>query len=133
MVVTLGSRLNGILYSHTRSLCVGTVLGKLGVHALAKRAFAARLYGRKMKHPRSRQLIAPFIDTYHLDPSEFLAPVDDFASFNDFFTRALKLDRRPLPADESVAVFPADGRHLGYQNISQMEGIFVKGKVTAWL
>ena len=31
--------------------------------------------------------------------------------------------------DLNAAVFPADGRHLGFQNNSEIEGVFVKGQL----
>ncbi len=34
---------------------------------------------------------------------------EEFSSFNDFFTRALKADARPLPQDPTHIVSPADG------------------------
>lgn len=35
--------------------------------------------------------------------------LNDYASFNDFFTRELREEARPLAGDEQVAVCPADG------------------------
>ena len=35
--------------------------------------------------------------------------LDDYSCFNDFFTRALKDDARPMPDDEAALVCPADG------------------------
>ncbi|AKQ55607.1 archaetidylserine decarboxylase [Bordetella hinzii] len=55
-------------------------------------------------------MISRFVRRYRVDMSEAL--VEDpraYASFNDFFTRALKPDARPLDDDESNIVSPADG------------------------
>ena len=38
-----------------------------------------------MDRPASAKKIAPFIDEYELDPTEFRSGVDDFANFNEFF------------------------------------------------
>jgi len=45
------------------------------------------------------------VDFYEAERSE----PEDYASFNDFFTRRLKADARPLPQDAKVIISPADG------------------------
>ncbi len=105
----------------------GNPLGRLSLHALVKRAAFSRWYGRRMDHPRSRQKIAPFIESYQLDASEFAEPCDAFRTFNEFFYRKLKPGARPIDPAPNTAVFPADARHLGFHDLSKIEGIFVKG------
>ena len=107
----------------------GNPLGKLALHGLVKRAAFSRWYGRRMDHPGSRQKVAPFISNYGLNAGEFADPSDSYKTFNEFFYRKLKPGARPIDPDTETAVFPADGRHLGFQNISASRGIFVKGKV----
>jgi phosphatidylserine decarboxylase len=51
-----------------------------------------------------------------------------FCSFNEFFYRKLKPAARPIDPDPFSAVFPADGRHLGFERASTIEGVFVKGQ-----
>jgi phosphatidylserine decarboxylase len=105
----------------------GTRAGRISLEALVKRAIFSRWYGRKMDQPASRQKIGPFIQQYELDASEFLRDVEDFASFNEFFYRELKPESRPIDANPSSVVFPADGRHLCVPDISKSAGLFVKG------
>ncbi len=88
----------------------------------------SKLYGFFQKSAISRFKIKPFIRAYHIDASEFLDPVDAFASFNDFFIRHLKSECRPIANDHNVAIFPADARYLVFQNIEKAEGFWVKGK-----
>ena len=45
-----------------------------------------------------------------------------------FFSRKLKPSARPISEEVDSAIFPADGRHLGYQDISNIDGFFVKGQ-----
>lgn len=55
-------------------------------------------------------LIARVIRSYRVDMGQAL--VEDpsaYATFNAFFTRALKADARPLPGDARALVSPADG------------------------
>src|SRR5690606_24665847 len=35
---------------------------------------------------------------------------------------------RPVDPDPSAAVFPADGRHLGFNRAADIQGVFVKGQ-----
>lgn len=104
-----------------------TLLGKAALAALIRRAFFSEIYGRLASRPRSREKIAPFIEKFGLDPAEFAEPVSAFASFNDFFSRKLKADARPLA--DSDAVLPADGRHLAFpQADAGTMTIYAKGQ-----
>lgn len=107
----------------------GNPLGQLSLHALVKRAAFSRWYGKRMDSPASRLRIAPFIKTYGVNAEEFADPTESYCSFNEFFYRKLKPGARPIDAEPRAAVFPADGRHLGFQDVSKLEGIFVKGAV----
>lgn len=98
------------------------------LHSIGKWPFFSRLYGYLQKSNRSKSKIIPFINEYHVDPSEFLNPVDSFNSFNDFFCRHLNSKARPIDPRPNVAVIPADGRYYFYQNIDEVEGFIVKGK-----
>jgi phosphatidylserine decarboxylase len=106
----------------------GHPLGALALTALVKRPFFSAWYGRRMSTPESAARVAPFIARYGLDPSEFADAPDSYRSFNEFFYRKLKPTSRPVDADETSVVFPADGRHLGFQRASAIEGVFVKGQ-----
>jgi phosphatidylserine decarboxylase len=51
-----------------------------------------------------------FARAYRVDLTEAVADsLDDYATFNEFFTRRLKPGARPLAGDELTAVSPADG------------------------
>jgi phosphatidylserine decarboxylase len=91
-------------------------------------SFPSKLYGALQKSPLSRKKIAPFIEKFHVDTSEFLQPPHTFASFNEFFIRKLKPAARPIAPGDHVAILPADGRYLVYENIALSDGFFVKGK-----
>ena len=95
---------------------------------IVKRAMFSRWYGRRMDRAASRARVEPFIAKYGLDPAEFADVPESFASFNEFFSRKLKPGARPVAADPAAVVFPADGRHLGFQNVAEVPGVFVKGQ-----
>lgn len=105
-----------------------SVAGRLMLAAVVKRALFSRWYGWRMDKTSTRDLIAPFIDQYELDADEFVVSCDDFKSFNDFFSRKLKPAARPVAGGDEVVVFPADGRHLGFQDVSQAQGFYCKGQ-----
>jgi phosphatidylserine decarboxylase len=70
-------------------------------------------------HPRTKNLlIRQFIKTYNVNMEEAACSSEnDYASFNDFFTRSLKPQSRPIDNTPGSIVSPADG------TISQLGGI----------
>ncbi len=92
----------------------------------ARLPFFSNLYGYLQKRSASKEYIAPFIKKFNVDSSEFLKKVEDFTSFNDFFTRELRQGSRPI-VDQSI-VLPADGRYLVIDDISKTDGFFIKGQ-----
>jgi phosphatidylserine decarboxylase len=101
--------------------------GRFFVWLLARRTIFSRWYARKMNKTVSSLQIMPFIATYNIDVDEFAKSPFDYKTFNEFFFRALKPEARPIAPGENVAVFPADGRHLGFQDIEAAAGFYVKG------
>ena len=106
----------------------GNPLGAISLAAFVKRPFFSKWYGRRMDQPQSAARVAPFIAQYGLDPADFADAADSYRSFNEFFYRKLKPEARPVDADEDSVVFPADGRHLGFERASAIGGVFVKGQ-----
>lgn len=106
----------------------GNPLGAISLDAFVKRPFFSAWYGRRMSTPASAARVSPFISKYTLDPADFADAADSYGSFNEFFYRKLKPAARPVDPDESSVVFPADGRHLGFQRASEIEHVFVKGQ-----
>ena len=102
--------------------------GKLLLWAAVKKAWFSRWYGWRMSQPASKARIRPFIRKYKLNEEEFDSDPEGFRSFNEFFSRKLKPDARPIEQENAVAVFPADGRHLGVQDLSANLGFYVKGQ-----
>jgi len=74
-------------------------------------------------------LIRRFIRAYGVDMAEALEPDPAaYASFNAFFTRALKSGARPLPASDKAVVSPADGALSAIGAINQDTLIQAKGR-----
>lgn len=95
---------------------------------MVKRKWFSYWYGRRMSAPRSKSKVLPFIETYGLDVSEFQNPPESFRTFNEFFYRKLKPECRPIDPDEDSLVFPADGRHLGFADLSEVDHVYAKGQ-----
>ena len=106
----------------------GSPLGAIALHAFVKRPFFSAWYGWRMNAAKSAARIAPFIERYSVDETEFADPPESFASFNEFFYRKLKPAARPIETDPTRIVFPADGRHLGFERASSIDSVFVKGQ-----
>lgn len=105
-----------------------TKTGNPLVNLFAKCPWISKTYGYLMDRPSSKKKVLPFIKQYNLNIDEFEKASNQFSSFNDFFYRKLKPSARPIDPNPNHAVFPADGRHFGFQNISSVNGIFVKGQ-----
>jgi phosphatidylserine decarboxylase len=56
-----------------------------------------------------RPVIRLYVRAYGIDMSEFALPIESYSTFNAFFTRPVRPDRRPVLADPRVLVSPVDG------------------------
>lgn len=101
----------------------GWFFSKLILPLLAQIPFFSYVYGYLQKRRASAKKIAPFIEAYGVDATEFTTT--QFSSFNDFFIRKLKAERRPIHPDPRVLSMPADGRYLAYPQFDQF---LVKGQ-----
>ena len=106
----------------------GNPLGKLALWAAVKRAIFSKWYGFRMSSDHSVEKIVPFISEYNLDSSLFLDRPESFRSFNDFFSRKLKTESRPITGEQNELVFPADGRHIVVKDLSSKQNIWAKGQ-----
>lgn len=104
-------------------------IGRFTTWLFARRWVMSAYFGWRMNRVHSARKILPFIATYDLDVEEFAKSPYRFRTFNEFFTRALKPEARPIsePGNERIAVFPADGRHLAFANVDEADGFYVKG------
>lgn len=88
-----------------RLRCAG--LWMLPQHAISRRLFGLTRLRTGAKDP----IVRWFIRRFGVDMSEAAEPNPRaYATFNSFFTRALRDDARPLAGDEATVVSPVDGR-----------------------
>ena len=99
------------------------IFSSFALPLLARISFFSSLFGYLQKRKSSAAKIAPFIEAYEVDASEFADR--NFDSFNDFFIRKLKPEKRPLVSDPDRVAMPADGRYLVYPRFDRF---FVKGQ-----
>ncbi|HEY5590121.1 MAG TPA: phosphatidylserine decarboxylase [Paludibacter sp.] len=99
-------------------------IGEATLWTLAKRKLVSSIYGNMMDRTSSAKKIHPFIEDFDIDMS--VAQKQEFNNFNDFFTRKLKDDARPIDTSSNIVVSPADGKILAYADISNTDFI-IKG------
>jgi len=99
-------------------------IGEATLWALAKRKLVSTIYGNMMDRTSSAKKIHPFIEDFDIDMS--VAQEQEFNNFNDFFTRKLKDEARPIDTSSNIVVSPADGKILAYADIINFDFI-IKG------
>lgn len=91
------------LYSHVIGRCVLKVLTL---------PFITSFGGAYMNSGFSRRKIKPFIQKNNIDMSQYV--IEDFKSYNDFFTRKIKEGKRPIALDKNALISPADSKLMCY-------------------
>jgi phosphatidylserine decarboxylase len=98
--------------------------------ALPTRALSALMYSiAEIRNKRFKNaLIRTFMRYYPIDLSEAeFTRVEAYAHFNDFFTRALKAEARPQPAQPLALSSPVDGTVSQFGSIREGQLIQAKG------
>lgn len=116
-----GEKILRFLYSDSK-------IGKMLRHLISRSPIWSRLYGWWQKRSWTKHKVAPFIEKYDMDASEFVKSIPEFDSFNDFFIRKLKKEARPIASSDEVLIMPADARYLAIPNITHSDGFIVKGE-----
>ena len=106
-----------ILASGFLSWSYNTRLGWLATDLLFRRRSVSRLYGWLHKRRWSCRRLRRFVDQMNVNVDEALRPLDEYTSFNDFFTREIDLSTRPVQGEPHVCVSPVDGRALAYPSV----------------
>ena len=101
-----------------------TLLGRTLWPVLFGSKFASAAMGRRYDSPKSKSDITKLASMPGCLPDEAEKPVEEYATFNEFFTRRLKPGARPL-GDGFVS--PADGRLSLFLRAEPDEGFPVKG------
>lgn len=89
-----------------------TAFGRLLLRPLCGRG-VSRAVGRLMDSRASRRLIAPFVRKKGIDLAQF-EPAE-YASFNEFFTRKIRAELRPVDFSDDALICPCDGLLSAYR------------------
>ncbi|MFA8299184.1 MAG: phosphatidylserine decarboxylase [Hyphomicrobiales bacterium] len=98
--------------------------GKLALNGVVKRKFLSYIFGQFMNSKLSRPWIRSFIDNYNIELSDYKKELYKFRSFNDFFYRELKPNKRSIAND---IVSPADGKIVAFDCVEKNTLFYVKG------
>ena len=88
-----------------------TALGRVMLKLLSGRT-VSRLSALYMDSPLSRPLIPSFVRKNGIDLSEYEAA--DYRCFNDFFTRQVRAECRPISTEPGALIAPCDGLLSAY-------------------
>lgn len=94
---------------------------------IVKKKLFSSFYGWICSRSFSRKKIRPFVEDYKIDMSLCEQGIDKFRCFNDFFSRRLRPEARPIDMNEISLISPGDGRLIAYENIDMSNIIQVKG------
>ncbi|WCK56399.1 archaetidylserine decarboxylase [Aneurinibacillus sp. Ricciae_BoGa-3] len=83
-------------------------LAKTVISLLPQNQISA-LAGRITRSPFSKRFIRLYVQKYGIDTSDIEKPVELYKNLNEFFTRKLVRDARPVDLDPNSIVSPVDG------------------------
>ncbi|MDE5770703.1 MAG: phosphatidylserine decarboxylase [Ruminococcus sp.] len=89
-----------------------TVSGRIFLKFLTAPVIS-KTFGKYMDSPLSRPLIKPFIKNNNIDTSQYI--MKNFSSYNDFFTRKIKSQKRPIDYNQKHLISPCDSKVTAYK------------------
>ena len=106
--------------------CYESPLGKNITELIVKRKIISSIYAFHCNRALSKNKIPNFIKDYDINMNECIKSENEFTSFNDFFSRKLKPEARPIDMNPSKVISPGDGRLFAYENIDMNNLVQVK-------
>ncbi|MCK4644848.1 MAG: phosphatidylserine decarboxylase [Candidatus Aminicenantes bacterium] len=91
-----------------------TRTGQWARDLIFRRKIISSLYGWLHNLRWSRRKIKSFVQKVDVNLDELERPLEDFSSFNEFFTREIDLSKRPVIFDPHICIAPVDGKVLVY-------------------
>ncbi len=101
--------------------------GSTVFETLVNREWFCRLYGAMQDSRSSARQIPEFVRRFHIDIGEVERPFYAYRSFNDFFTRRLKVGARPFPLEPGRFGSPAEGKVYAFPKLEGDSKIPIKG------
>ncbi|WP_368489373.1 phosphatidylserine decarboxylase [Clostridium sp. BJN0013] len=102
-------------------------LGMKLLELVIKKKIFSKLYGYFCNSKYSKKNIYSFIKNFNINMDDYEEHADDFKCFNDFFSRTLKNNARPIDMNKKVLISPGDGRLQIYENINLNKIVQIKG------
>ena len=96
----------------------GTELGLKVTSSVLTNPLLSKVYGAFNDSRFSKRKIPEFIRRLDIDVTECDKNVSEYNSFNDFFARRLKPEKRPINSNEDAFIAPGDGRLLVFPKIN---------------
>jgi len=87
--------------------------------------------GHEKNQEKSAKGIPDFIKFYDIDMTQFQKEKpEDFRTFNDFFIREVKSEKRPIasPNDPNIVTSAADCRLIVFNSLEETKDLWIKGK-----
>ena len=94
---------------------------------IVKKKLFSKLYGFFCDSKISKKKIPSFISDFGIDISLCEKKLEQFESFNDFFTRKLTNKARPIDSVLGSLISPGDGKLVAYDNIDLNKLVQIKG------
>ena len=90
-----------------------TIMGRIMLKLIFSTKGFSKLYSVYLSSKKSVKKIQPFIEKYGIDMSDYRNK--NYSSFNDFFAREIKPDKRPYPSDCNTLISVADAKLMVYK------------------
>lgn len=101
-------------------------IGMCLLEKFIKKKVFSKLYGMYNNSKISRKKIKSFVNIFNIDMSESEKSIEEFKSFNDFFSRKLTSKARPVCLEKKILISPCDARLTAYKNISMDNLVQIK-------
>jgi phosphatidylserine decarboxylase len=102
-------------------------IGKNVTELIAKKKLFSKLYGTYCDTKLSASKIPSFVENFNIDMTLSKKKLNEFNSFNDFFTRELNPEARPINNNRDILISPGDGRLTAYEDIDLDNIVQIKG------
>jgi len=111
--------------NHWLKLVYETRLGQVLADNVFSKRWLSYLVGKYESSEMSRRKISSFIEDFSIDMNEF--EEKEYGSFNDFFIRKFKDDKRPFVEAQNILPAPAEARYFAYNRLDLNQKFSIKG------
>lgn len=95
------------------SFLYNTAAGRIFLNPIVKSRFISNIVGKFMDSKLSKIMIKSFIKNHNINMSEYEDKT--YISFNDFFTRNIKKNKRPIDKSKNSFIAPCDSKLTCYK------------------